>query len=185
MARLHLVRHAEAESGWGDSLDPGLSKLGREQAGEVADRLGPLGPMPVLTSPLQRARETAAPLEARWNIMAVVDPGVGEVPSPSEDPTERQAWLRNAMGSTWTELGPRYTSWRTMVTELLIGIPHDTVVVTHFVLINAALGRAMGREEVFVGGVGNASVTVLDNSDHQLRIVEDVELDRGGVGPIL
>jgi broad specificity phosphatase PhoE len=107
------------------------------------------------------------------------------VPSPSEDLNERQDWLRTAMGSTWTELGPRYTSWRTMVTELLMGIPHDTVVVTHFVLINAALGRAMGRDEVLIGGVGNASVTVFDNEDHELRIVEETPTDRGSIGPVL
>jgi broad specificity phosphatase PhoE len=185
MARLYLVRHAQAEAGWGDDTDPRLSKLGREQAAEMADRLAPVGPLPVLTSPLRRAKETAAVLEARWNILAVVDPGVGEVPSPSEDLAERQDWLRTALGSTWTELGPRYLSWRTMVTELLIGIPHDSVVVTHFVLINAALGRAMGRDEVVVGSVGNASVTVLDNDGHDLRIIEETEVEHGSVGPVL
>jgi broad specificity phosphatase PhoE len=185
MARLHLVRHAQAEAGWGDQADPGLSELGRQQADEMADRLAPVGPLPIMTSPLARARETAAALEHRWNILAVVDPGVGEVPSPSEDLVERHDWLRQALGSTWTALGPRYLSWRTMVTELLIGIPHDTVVVTHFVLINAALGRAMGRDEVVVGPVGNASVTVFENEGHELRLVEETEIEHGSVGPVL
>jgi broad specificity phosphatase PhoE len=185
MARLHLVRHAQAEAGWGDQADPALSKLGRDQAEEMAGRLAPVGPLPVITSPLRRARETAAVLEHRWNILAVVDPGVGEVPSPSEDLVERQDWLHRALGSTWTELGPRYLSWRTMVTELLVGLPQDTVVVTHFVLINAALGRAMGRDEVVVGPVGNASITVFDNHGRDLRLIEETEVEHGSVGPVL
>ena len=185
MARLYLVRHAQADAGWGDGLDPGLSDKGRAQAGLMAERLAATGPLPVLTSPLLRARQTAAALESRWNIMAVVDPGVGEVPSPSEDVAERQQWLRAAMATTWSELGPRYLSWRTMVTELLMGIPHDTVVVTHFVLINAALGRALGSDDVLVSAVENASVTVFDNGDHELRLIEQERPGRDGTGPVL
>jgi broad specificity phosphatase PhoE len=107
------------------------------------------------------------------------------VPSPSEDLTERQQWLRQAMASQWSELGPRYLSWRTMVTELLMGIPHDTVVVTHFVLINAALGRALGNEDVFVSAVDNASVTVFENGDHELRLVEQERAGGDGPGTVL
>jgi broad specificity phosphatase PhoE len=183
VTRLYLVRHAQADAGWGDSIDPGLSELGRSQAEAMAEKLAPLGPLPVITSPLLRAKETAAALEARWKIMAVVDPGVGEVPSPSEDLTERREWLRKALATTWTELGPRYTSWRTMVTELLLGIPNDTVVVSHFVLINAVLGRAAGLDEVVVSPIDNASVTVIDSSDHELRVVD--EGHGGTTGPVL
>jgi broad specificity phosphatase PhoE len=172
MARLFLVRHAQAAAAWNEDEDPGLSKLGHEQAEVMAEQLAPMGPLPLMTSPLRRARETAAALERRWGTLALVDPGVGEVPSPSEDLAERRAWLRQALGTTWTDLGPRYRAWRTMVTELLIGIPEDTVIVSHFVLINAALGRATDRDEVFVSNVDNASVTVFENGDHELRVVE-------------
>jgi broad specificity phosphatase PhoE len=172
VARLYLVRHAQAAVGWSDHLDPGLSERGRAQAGAMAERLAPSGPLPLLTSPMLRARETAAALEAHWNVRAVVEPGVGEVPSPSEDPAERQTWLRRALATTWTDLGPRYTSWRTMVTGLLLGIPRDTVVVTHFVVVNAALGRAAGRDDVYVANVDNASVTVIDNGGHELTVID-------------
>jgi phosphohistidine phosphatase len=55
--RVILVRHAEAAPGKPDELRP-LTPRGREQARELASRLP--RPSVVLTSPLLRARETAA-----------------------------------------------------------------------------------------------------------------------------
>ena len=66
MPRLFLVRHGRATGGYGADLDPGLDDLGRAQAAATAERLGPLGPLPMITSPLRRAREPAAALEARF-----------------------------------------------------------------------------------------------------------------------
>ena len=59
--RLFLVRHAEAESGDPDELRT-LSAHGQEQAREVGERLAGEGVRPdvVLSSPLLRARQTAA-----------------------------------------------------------------------------------------------------------------------------
>jgi phosphohistidine phosphatase len=63
--RLYLVRHAEAASGDPDEARP-LTPEGRRQAARVGDRLAQASPRPaaVLTSPLLRARETAALLAA-------------------------------------------------------------------------------------------------------------------------
>jgi len=58
--RLILVRHAHADPGNPDGLRP-LSARGREQAQALADRLAAeVEPVVVLSSPLLRARETAA-----------------------------------------------------------------------------------------------------------------------------
>jgi phosphohistidine phosphatase SixA len=59
--RVYLVRHAQAASGEPDDLRP-LTESGREQARALGERLAALDPRPavVLTSPLLRARETAA-----------------------------------------------------------------------------------------------------------------------------
>jgi broad specificity phosphatase PhoE len=175
MARLYLVRHAQASAGFGEDPDPGLDQTGREQAEEMAAKLGSLGPLPMITSPLRRARETVAALERRWNTMAIADPSVAEIPSPTEDLAERQAWLRQAMTGTWADLGPRYTSWRTMMTEQLLRITEDTVIVTHFVAINAAIGVATGQDLVMCRRVANASVTVFDAEHKTLRLVEGGE----------
>ena len=57
--RLFLVRHAEAAPGDPDDLRP-LTPGGRDTARELATRLAVEEPEAVLTSPLLRARETAA-----------------------------------------------------------------------------------------------------------------------------
>ena len=57
--RLFLVRHAHSDPGDPDSLRP-LSPRGRRQAQELGERLAATEPDVVLTSPLLRARETAA-----------------------------------------------------------------------------------------------------------------------------
>ena len=57
--RLFLVRHAEAAPGHPDELRP-LTATGREQARAVGERLATAAPAVVLSSPLLRARETAA-----------------------------------------------------------------------------------------------------------------------------
>jgi phosphohistidine phosphatase len=61
--RLYLVRHAEAARGEPDDLRP-LTASGREAARTLGARLAAEGAHPdaVLTSPLLRARETAAEL---------------------------------------------------------------------------------------------------------------------------
>jgi phosphohistidine phosphatase len=61
--RLVLVRHAEAAPGEPDELRT-LTPAGQQQARELGDRLRADGVQPdaVLTSPLLRARETAAAL---------------------------------------------------------------------------------------------------------------------------
>jgi phosphohistidine phosphatase SixA len=59
--RVYLVRHAHAAAGEPDELRA-LTEAGREQARALGERLAALDPKPalVLTSPLLRARETAA-----------------------------------------------------------------------------------------------------------------------------
>jgi phosphohistidine phosphatase SixA len=57
--RLFLVRHAEAASGEPDDLRP-LTSAGRDVARQVGTRLAAEQPDAVLSSPLLRARETAA-----------------------------------------------------------------------------------------------------------------------------
>jgi len=57
--RLFLVRHAHSAPGDPDDLRP-LTQRGREQARELAERLAGARPDTVVSSPLLRARETAA-----------------------------------------------------------------------------------------------------------------------------
>ena len=172
MARLHLVRHGQAAAGWDGDADPGLSELGRSQAVVVADRLAPLGPLPIVVSPLRRTRETAVPLEARWGVVATVDPTVGEIAAPPEHAglDARGAWLREAMAGSWAALGEEHHAWRGAIVDRLLAIDTDTVVVTHFVAINVAIGAANGDDRVVCSSPGYCSVTTLRNDDGVLVV---------------
>ncbi|HUQ39088.1 MAG TPA: histidine phosphatase family protein [Acidimicrobiales bacterium] len=172
MARLYLVRHGEAAAGWGDDLDPGLSDLGRAQADAAAATLRDVGPLPVISSPLRRCRETAAPLEAAWSATATVVPDVGEIESPSPDLAARATWLRQVMGGSWEDLDSITRGWRDRVVAALVAIPDETVVFTHFIAMNVAVGNATGRDEVVCFSPRNCAITVVDNAGGQLQVVE-------------
>ena len=173
MTRLYLVRHGRAAAGWDTDPDPGLDEIGQRQASAVAVRLAALGPLPVLTSPLLRCRQTAAPLATTWNVDPAVEPGVAEIPSPEGVPMgERIDWLRTAMQGTWAGLGARYVAYRDHAIDVLTALPSDSVVFSHFVAINAAIGVAIGDDRLVVRSLDNCSVTVIDVVDGALQLVE-------------
>lgn len=172
MTRLRLVRHGQAAAGWDADPDPGLDEVGVRQAAEVAEALAPLGPMPLVCSPLRRCRETAEPLLRAWGVDPVIDPRVGEIPSPTDDLAERGAWLAQVMAGTWSEVGGRWLRWRRAVLAALLEIQDDAVVVTHFVAVNAAIGLAEEDDRVVIHRPANASVTVIDHDGERLHLVE-------------
>jgi broad specificity phosphatase PhoE len=172
VARLMLVRHGHAAAGWDADPDPGLDDLGVAQAVAAASALEPLGPLRIVTSPLRRTLETAAPLASRWSVDPVVDPRVAEIPSPTADLAERGVWLTTAMAGTWSQLGERWTAWRDELVDALVSIEDDTVVVTHFIAINAAVGAARGQDSVVVFRPDNCSRTLVDTEGGVLRVVE-------------
>ena len=173
MTTLHLVRHGRASGGWDDDPDPGLDDLGRHQAQRVAARLATLGPLEVWTSPLRRCRETASVLAASWGVEPLVDAAVAEIPSPPGVPMgERVAWLREAMAGEWTPLGERYTAYRDGVASRLLQVGTDTVVFSHFIAINAAIGAAIGDDRLVIRRLDNCSVTTIRIEDGRLVLVE-------------
>jgi phosphohistidine phosphatase SixA len=70
--RLFLVRHAEAAPGEPDDLRP-LTAAGRDAARKLGARLAAERPEAVLTSPLLRARETAAAIAGAAGLEAEAD----------------------------------------------------------------------------------------------------------------
>jgi broad specificity phosphatase PhoE len=173
MARLILVRHGEAVAGWGADADPGLSDEGRRQAEAVADVLAPLGPLPIVVSPLRRTRETAASLERRWGLDAEVEVGVSEIRTPGKIGLDARAnWLGAFMAGSWADAEPGLRAWRTGVLETLAGIDRDAIVVTHFVAINVAVGAATGDDRVLSFAPANCSRTVLEVDGGDLRVVQ-------------
>jgi len=173
MPRLYLVRHGKAAAGFGESMDPGLDALGQRQAETAAIRLAPLGPLPILTSPLRRTRETAAPLAQRWKKTPAIEEAVAEIPSPKGMTLEgRVAWLRALMAGSWRDVAYDLAAWRESVIATLAAIEADTVVFSHYVAINVAAGAAQGDDRVVVFSPDNCSVTVFDVADKRLLLVE-------------
>jgi broad specificity phosphatase PhoE len=137
----------------------------------MAVQLGSAGPMALVSSPLRRTRETADALAERWGTTAEVEPAVGELPSPRIDDRDRPAWLRQQLAARWIELDDELQVWRAGVLDALRAQPHDAVVVTHYVAINAAVGAAAGDDRVVSFSPGYCSITELESSNGRLRVV--------------
>ncbi len=111
---IYLIRHGVSTGngqnrfmGWSDYP---LSDVGNLQATAVANRLAVLGPMPVISSDLLRAQQTAMAITAKWN---------GEITTDSR-------WRETHFGSLedcpWTEL-----SNNAALTALMDNDPINTI----------------------------------------------------------
>jgi broad specificity phosphatase PhoE len=173
MPRLYLVRHGRAAATFAEHADPGLDPLGRSQAEAVAERLAPLGPIALLSSPLARARETSEPLAKRWQRPVPIEPAVAEIPSPpGMSLSERAEWLRGFMDKSWRGASRELAQWREEAIAALAAIKEDTVIFSHFIAINVAAGAAEGDDRVILFRPDNCSVTIIDVDNGALRLVE-------------
>ena len=173
MNRLYMVRHGRAAAGFAESMDPDLDELGRMQAERVADQLSSLGPMALVTSPLARARQTSMPLARVWKREPKIEARVGEIPSPPGMKLEDRAnWLRTLMHASWSGSGTELLSWREALIAALLAQTRDTVIFSHFVAINAAMGAAMGDDRIGLFSPDNCSVTVFEVTGGTLKLAE-------------
>ena len=173
MPRIIMVRHGRATGGWDDDPDPGLDGLGQQQAHAIAERLSSGPPVALVSSPLRRCQETAAPLATLWSADVTIDARVAEIPSPDGVPlNNRVGWLREACKGTWTDLGGRYQSYRNDVAAFLLVPTEDTIVFSHFIAINAAIGAATRDDRVVIHSLDNTSCTIFEHDGTMLRLVE-------------
>jgi 2,3-bisphosphoglycerate-dependent phosphoglycerate mutase len=83
--RLFLIRHCAAT---GQAPDAPLTSDGVQQAEALAERLAGAGIVRIVSSPYQRARDSAAPLAARLNLPVETDARLAErvlCPEPLAD----------------------------------------------------------------------------------------------------
>lgn len=179
MARIYMVRHGQAAARYGQSADPGLDALGREQADAAAHRLAPLGPFAILSSPLARARETAAPLAKMWKADIVIEPAVAEIPSPDIELSKRPEWLGRIMAGSWRTVPPPLMQWREALLESLTLLSADTVIFSHYVALNVAFGAAVGDDRVTAFSPENCSITIFGTDGNRLTLIE-----RGAEAPL-
>ena len=169
---IFLVRHGEAAASWGEAPDPGLSALGRQQAEEAATVLSSrIGQDTLLiSSPLQRALETAAPLARELEQSVHTDAVFREIPSPVPL-AQRQAWLRQFMAQQWEEQADDLLRWRQSALERLLALQRPAVVFTHFLVINAVVGQLLQRPETLCFWPENGSITHLRHTGSSLELV--------------
>ena len=173
MTDIYLVRHGEAAESWGQSPDPGLSELGHAQAHNAVQALQPLlvGTEPALvSSPLTRTLETAAPLAAELGLAVKVNDVFREIQAPVLL-AERQTWLRQFMQETWDEQPESLHTWRDGPRRELLTLQTPTVIFTHFLVINAVVGQILGAEATLCCWPDNGSITHLRSDENGLELV--------------
>jgi broad specificity phosphatase PhoE len=169
--RLHLIRHGDTAAPWAQEPDPGLSELGHDQAAGMARALAPLGPLPLISSPMRRTQETAAALVGEWQAEPRLEPRVTEIPGPAGSPAERRAWLERMLAASWPDVEAELQDWRRGVLAALHEIARETVVVSHYVAINVAVATARDDDRLICFSPSHCSHTVLDLSAGGIEIV--------------
>ena len=175
--QIALVRHGRASAGWDTAVDPGLDDLGRKQADEAAKKLDLIfvgQQVQIVSSPLLRCQQTAEPFAELRTTPVRVCAEVAEIPSPNGvEISGRVDWLRVAMQGTWSDLGGEYVEYRDSVVKFVQSLETSTVVFSHFIAINAAIGSLTGDDRLVIRSLDNCSVTLLDrDSAGNLRIAQ-------------
>lgn len=176
--RTYMIRHGKPSATWGDDDDdPGLDDAGHAQAKAAAAVLlalpEPARPTRVVSSPLRRCRETALPFADALGVELIIDPRVGEIPTPKGIAhADRGAWLREAFAGRWTEIKGDldYDAWRREVAGAVADYP-GAAVFSHFVAINAALTVAAGGDLVMGFRPDHCSMQIFDSADGRLILI--------------
>ena len=160
---VYLVRHGETPltpfrkfSGDGP-LNPALTAKGLMEAELVAHEISKINPDILITSPLQRTQQTAAPISKATGLEAIVDPiwiecsfgdwdGLSIEEVSKQYPKEYAEWLASTSYAP-----PRGESYESAMARALQGLltlvadyPGKTIcVVTHNGIIKTALAAAM------------------------------------------
>lgn len=178
MTRVWMIRHGKPSATWGDegADDPGLDDTGREQARAAAQALAalPNPPTAVVSSPLRRCRETAQPYADALGVELIIDPRVGEIPTPKTIAHEdRGAWLREAFGGTWGAIKGdlSYEDWRREVSAA-VASHAGAAVFSHYVAINGAVSLARNDDRVMGFRPDHASITTFEAGPGSLVLVE-------------
>jgi broad specificity phosphatase PhoE len=181
MPKLYFIRHAKPAATWSEAADPGLDVEGRSQAAAAASRLDHLleQPLRIYTSPMQRCRQTAAPLENLWQRSAEIMLAVTEIPAPPLSIDQRHLWLQQTMAGTWSQLQqqwqpgwPDHLAWRKTLLDRITAVAEDSVIFSHYIAINVIVGAASGSDSMICFRPDHASITTIEITGSTLRTVE-------------
>ncbi|NPU94158.1 MAG: histidine phosphatase family protein [Gammaproteobacteria bacterium] len=170
--QIYLVRHGEAEAGWDVDPDPALSARGREQAEMARDCLVTAGPLPLLSSPLRRARQTAQPLAQAWQTAVGIEPAFREIPAPAHlGMQDRIGWLLSVRDLDWSQADSELWQWRDAIVSRLVSVQSPTVIFTHFMVLNLVAGLASGCSQLVHYQPANGSILTIAAEEGRFRVV--------------
>ena len=205
-AELFIVRHGDAIPGADEIIPSGvyddlpLSKNGRQQAQDLAKRLGAVHFDAIYTSPLLRCRQTAAPLAERLGLTPVIVDGLKEIrlgfirPLPEDASDlealyraleERQRDIVRMAGETghWDAIPdsePSHAFRQRVVTALdeiaNRHIGQRVITFAHGGVVNAYAAETLGLERDFFFPAANTSITVIRVAGNKrvLYILNDI-----------
>ena len=181
MSKIYLIRHGQAEDGW-TSLDPGLSKAGEKQSKDLSKKINRIitGKESFVSSPLKRCLETANISLAGNDFNIEIDKTFAELPSPISDLNKRVVWLKRVLPLTWEELENdpvsassciSYSSWREDVIRSLLKLKGDSIIFSHYVVINSVIGWVLNSNKVVNFNPVNCSITELEINKGKISIL--------------
>ena len=181
MIKIYLIRHGQAEDGW-TSLDPGLSKTGEKQSKDLSKKINRIitGKERFVSSPLKRCLETANISLAGNDFNVEIDKTFAELPSPISDFNKRVVWLKRVLPLTWEELENdpisassciSYSIWREDVIRSLLKLKGDSIIFSHYVVINSVIGWALNSNKVVNFNPANCSITELEINKGKISIL--------------
>ena len=143
---VHLLRHGEVHNPekvlYGRLPGYYLSALGQEMAVRAADALTPHDITHVISSPMERAQQTAAPIADRHRLEIQIDPELIEADNVFEGKRVSVGDGVLKQPRTWRHLyNPFKPSW---------GEPYDVVAARMHRAIDRARDQARGHEAVLV-----------------------------------
>ena len=186
MVKIYLVRHGEATEGW-TSQDPPLRELGKSQAQSLVTFVSStfdessINNINFISSPLNRCKETASLALEKMYSEIVINNNFRELPSPTVGLEKRVNWLRRVLPLTWSELlkdketkdsGVNFIQWKKNIMNNIYSLNKDTIIFTHFVVINSIIGEILKSDKIVNFQPSNCSITEIRKINDRLKLVK-------------
>ena len=170
---IYLIRHGEANAARDEDPDPGLSEKGKLQSEELKKDLTHdlSSSFDAISSPRLRAQETAKPLKESLGFDLNINDTFAEIPSPGVPLSERRNWLRGIFNAKVTELEEPQFLWRNSIIESLKMLKKDTIIFSHFMVINCVVGWIKNSVKFVSFHPDNCSVTKIRKEKDEFKIL--------------
>lgn len=173
--KIYIVRHGEAGKSWSEDSDPGLSNKGKSQSEDLRASLSEEyleSKFKIISSPLLRAQETAAPLQEEFNFNIAINKTYAEIPSPGIPLSERSAWLQNIFKAKIDDLEDAQSEWRNEIINSIKNLEEDTIIFSHFMVINCIVGWLEESDSTVSFYPDNCSITKISKTGGVVNLIK-------------